>query len=419
MNAPIHNNTLLSKYQFAIIVLFAIGIAFRIWLIFALPYGQTVSHRLEGLNDEPAHFNYILYLKDHKSFPVQTHSVKDTGSFLRGDFEYYQPPLYYCIGSVITSICPSERAGLLWCRAFSCLLGLATIVLTGLTIKRITRSTSYGVAGALFATFMLVHAYFSSLVSNDSLSWFLASLLTYILIILAQQPQWTTIKLIKTSLICGFLCGASLLTKSSMLPFFILAIAVVASLGLYRKDFRYLIGAVLIALVGSVLAFPWYFRNYTLYDSILALTIGFGEPDSIHHSLSWFAHLLYATTRFFIFPMQHIASSVIWKILVLVGIIGIATITLFAVVKTIKDRLYSLSYVICWGILAITIAGYIKLNATWGEPEGRFLLPALIPIILVALLGISSRSEAVLTNKVALRVGLLLIVYQSAFFFLA
>lgn len=79
-----------SRVAFPALLLAAVLL--RAFLLGATPFGQTVAHRLERLNDDPAHLNYVRYLAEHHAFPVQTHHSREPG-----DFEYYQPPLYYLV----------------------------------------------------------------------------------------------------------------------------------------------------------------------------------------------------------------------------------------------------------------------------------------------------------------------------------
>src|SRR5437016_9623061 len=41
--------------------------------------------------DEHSHFNYVKYVSEHGSFPVQTTKMGDPAN----EWEYFQPPLYY------------------------------------------------------------------------------------------------------------------------------------------------------------------------------------------------------------------------------------------------------------------------------------------------------------------------------------
>src|SRR5262249_35617304 len=64
-----------------------LGVGVRLALPFALPLGEVVRNRLQGLNDEPAHLRYVEYLATRHALPVQTHRFEEAGAFQRNDFE--------------------------------------------------------------------------------------------------------------------------------------------------------------------------------------------------------------------------------------------------------------------------------------------------------------------------------------------
>ena len=63
-----------------------IALCIRLAYVFLLPPTQTVSFRLEGLNDEASHLNYVHYLAQHKQFPIQQHHARN---FLFADGSRY------------------------------------------------------------------------------------------------------------------------------------------------------------------------------------------------------------------------------------------------------------------------------------------------------------------------------------------
>src|SRR5512145_679954 len=141
------------------------AIVVRVIFVLMLPFGQTVAGRLEGLNDEPAHFNYVRFLVGHRAFPVQTRHVAEPGAFERADFEYYQPPLYYLLCAPLVSAA-GERVGLTLCRALSLLCALLSLVVLSRILALLGLGTSARRAGFVIAALLPVHVYFTSVVSN-------------------------------------------------------------------------------------------------------------------------------------------------------------------------------------------------------------------------------------------------------------
>jgi len=85
-------------------LLFGVALILRLVLVWVLPFGQTVKYGLEGLNDEPSHYNYVKYLAENRQFPVQTESSKSPAAFEHNVYEYYQAPFYYVINAFLVPI---------------------------------------------------------------------------------------------------------------------------------------------------------------------------------------------------------------------------------------------------------------------------------------------------------------------------
>src|SRR5262245_25942561 len=191
----------------------ALGLAMRLALPFALPLGDLVRNRLQGLNDEPAHLRYVEYVATRHDLPVQMHRFEEPGAFGRADFEFHQPPLYYILAAPLYSLAGPGR-GLLACRLFSALCGLATLVL----LWRLLRSSplpGFVIWPAMmFATLWLRPAYFCAVVSNDALSWLIgAGLVALLWVRPGGRPG------ARRAVALGVLLGLGLLTKSTLLVF--------------------------------------------------------------------------------------------------------------------------------------------------------------------------------------------------------
>jgi len=352
------------------------AIALRVCFVLMLPFGQTVVGRLEGLNDEPAHFNYVRYLVQHRALPVQTRHVAEPGAFERADFEYYQPPLYYLLCAPLVAAA-EDHAGLTLCRALS----LACALLSLLALSRVLALLGLGAsarrAGVLFAAWLPVHAYFTSLVSNDSLSWLIALLITHELLrrigLAADRPQGHA-----ADLRLGVLLGLGILTKSALAVFFPVMLLAYAVLRLDRR--RALVGAAIALGISLAIAGPWYARNVMVYGSPFALQVGFGPPEPGRWSLLAQAHAAAITIRTFWFPMQHVPTTPAILALRALGMTLIALHATAALGYLARRLPLDRPTLVAGALLAAVVAGHVALNLTWGESEGRFLLPALAPL---------------------------------------
>jgi len=354
----------------------ALGVAFvlRVVFVLGLPFGQTVAHRLEGLNDEPAHFAYVRYLADHRAFPVQSHHAAEPGAFARADFEYYQPPLYYMVCAPLVGAL-GEAVGLIVCRTVSFVAGLVSLCVLWGILGRLGLSDAACRAGVAFAALLPVHVYFTSVVSNDSLCWLLALLLTRELLMRVQGETSGP-----ADLGLGILLGLGMLTKSALAVFY--PVVVLAYLlGARRRPSRWaLMGAVIAIGVSLLIAGPWYARNLRLYGSPMALDVGFGPHEPGRWSLIAQAHAAVGTLRSFWFPMQHIASRPLVLALRAVELL-LAALHVAALAWFLRRRPVDASLVTTLALLAVTFAGHITLSFSWGESEGRFLLPALAAMV--------------------------------------
>jgi len=363
-------------------VVLAAALILRVWLVLALPFGQTVAGRLEGLNDEPAHFNYVRYLVEHRAFPVQTRHVAEPGAFERADFEYYQPPLYYLMCAPLVAVAGIE-AGVALCRALSLLCGLLSLIVLARVLAQLGLGSSARRAGVAFAALLPVHAYFTSVVSNDGLCWLIALLITRELLSRARGADAATIGGrggMAADLRLGVLLGLGMLTKSALAVFYpvvLLAYALIERRGPGR---RVLAGALVAIGASLLIAAPWYARNVMLYGSPFAIEVGFGPPEPGRWSLFAQVHAMAGTIRSFWFPMQHLGDGPAVVALRALGAILVAVHATAALVFLRRRLPFDAPTFTALALLAVVLGSHAALNLSWGESEGRFLLPALGPL---------------------------------------
>ncbi len=361
------------------------AILLRVYFVLALPFGQTVAGRLEGLNDEPAHFNYVRYLVEQRAFPVQTRHVAEPGAFERADFEYYQPPLYYLLCAPLVAVA-GERAGLILCRALSLLCALLSLAALSRILSLLGLGVSERRAGVVFAALLPVHAYFTSVVSNDSLCWLVALLITHELLtrVRAEPSAATGSRVGKgtaADIRLGVLLGLGMLTKSGLAVFYPVALLAFALIGWRGQGRRVLAGALVVFGVSLLIAGPWYMRNVMVYASPFALEVGFGPPEPGRWSLIAQAHAAAGSVRSFWFPMQHLEATPAVVALRAIGAILLGLHVTAALGFMVRRLPFDAPALIAVSLLAVVAGGYVALNLAWGESEGRFLLPALGPIV--------------------------------------
>lgn len=365
-----------------LVALFAV-FAIRLFFVFELPLGRTVKYHLEGLNDEPAHYNYVKYIVDHHAFPVLTHTYKEPGSFVRNDFVYYHSPLYYLAGAPGYALL-GPLGGLYWCRVISFLCGIAGLILLAKIFKKMGFSSDIQAAAVIFIGFLPCHVYFCSLTSNDSMSWAVALIVTYLCLgngkSNADWPLFTW----RRSFILGVFLAIGFLIKASILIFYPLVVLSFLYSWSKEKDNCILIKMLCAFSIAGLLDAPWILRNYFHYHSLTGIPLTVGPPVLSGSPLmigKGIIVLIKSTIRFFWFPMQHIPPSVWqWPI----GCIGTAIIV-FCLALSIRYFIsnkrirYNEIFLMC--LLLVNIISYIKVNRTWGDWEARYLFPSLASIV--------------------------------------
>ena len=368
-------------------VLLTLAIALRLYLLVATPVGQAVAHRLEGLNDEPAHVNYVRYLVAHRAFPVQAHHYREPGAFARGDYEYYQAPLYYSLAApFVAAVGP--RLAPYACRLVAFVCGLLSLVVLGRLLAQLRCPPSWRRMGVVFVALLPTHAYFTSLASNDSLSWLIGLILTAELVAMVRtrgSPRANGVRL-------GLLLAAGLLTKSSLVLFLPVALLLYVHRALASRRASALTAALLPLSLVLVIAGPWYARNQILYGSPMALSVGFGPPDASPSLAPSLAHTLTATVRYFWFPMQHVSRSAPVLVIRWLGAAVLPFHALAALLWFRRRPPATAGGVVLVLILWSALVSVAMLGRSWGDIEGRFLMPALgsiaffltVPVLVLA-----------------------------------
>lgn len=369
-----------SKLTFSLLL--SLAIIIRLIYVFLLPPTQTVSFRLEGLNDEASHLNYVHYLAQNKSFPVQRHHAREKDAFVVNEFEYYQAPLYYVIGAGLDLVVGNANA-LLACRLLSFLFGILSLLVIRRIFSAASLSAAAGNGAMLFAALFPPHAYFCSVASNDSMSWLVALLMTLELVRMcspADAPQARSP--LRSGAYFGLLLGIGMLTKASLFLFAPVAAAVFVWLFFTRREPGRLYSLAAMLFIAAVLAGPWYLRNLRMYGSLFAFGVGNGPPQFFLFAPQQFVRFVKIAVYCFWFPMQHappshaVAAMIGFELLVL----GI-NICLF-VSYMIRKRRVALWEAVLGLLLILNLAAYVNYNLHWDNADGRFLFPSLAVLLI-------------------------------------
>ena len=338
--------------------------------------------------DEQAHFKYVKYIYEERTFPVQTSKM----DAFTNDWEYYQPPVYYIllapVYGIATRFSGESHITIVVFRFGSIALWLINIFLALKILNHL------GVQDLLLRIFTMgmvcllpTYTFLSSSINNDNLLITLSGLI-FLLTVRNQS--------FRNSLLIGVLCGVALLTKATAL---IVLLGVVAWLiTRWIRGFQSLSATVfhllLICIPALLIWAPWAFRNFNLYGDVIGHSAA-GIPvkwPSVFHA---FRYTLVDVKASF-WSVSGIHNSV--RFLPFIGI----HITYFAIlgfvraliVRNIAFRDYvnnkGVDFMISMAVaIAFSIALVLQFGFEYGQGQGRFLFPLLIPISLLTAFGIS------------------------------
>ena len=342
-----------------------IGIGLRIIFLCLAPFENNQNAQETTLlpyNDERAHYNYILYIIETGRLPSQYISITETVDNSQASFENYQPPLYYLIAAPVVALWQrsSPKTAYLAGRIVSLLFGLSLLGLLFLIGKTSgisdTHIGSMLIVGSLLGSIIR----FSVLISNDSLCWLFAGLMTYYWLRADVNSSNKRYYLLWTlALVGGFYTKFSILLMAP-LPF----------MGtLLKKQWKTSITWFGLFIIAGILSLPVWLRTHQIFGSILSLSAAFGNPDGAAASLfSVFAYAL----RSSIFPWQEYWGGPFGGILIL---FITATCVIFIIMAHSEFRKVQglPNYFL---LLLASIAGFVWLNMHYFQAEGRYLLIA-------------------------------------------
>jgi hypothetical protein len=260
--------------------------------------------------DEPAHFQYVLFLHHEGRLPVQSGQPRSTD--VSG--EAHQPPLAYLVMQPFVAWLPPAQSvptlftnpnfrwsggtepnaflhrGSVWppyqgvalawhlARLVSVVLGTITVALCYATIRRLwPEPRGLALGGAALVAFNPQWIFNHALVSNDPLLITLGSLLVYCSVVVTQRTYavgarpravWSMHEW-GWALLAGVALGLMLITKQSAL-----ALLPVPLLGLFlarRNGIQWALQSLVLVAVAVAVAGWWYLRNLTIYGDLMGL----------------------------------------------------------------------------------------------------------------------------------------------------
>ena len=395
--------------------------------------------------DEPAHYNYIAHIAEQGRLPVlrdgdfptryldelKGKGFPDDMSVETIRYESWQPPLYYLLCTPIYLIARSAPLAVQVrvLRVFSLLVGSGLLWLTFRLVQEILpRRPSLALAATTFLVAVPMHVAMLSAINNDGLTEVLiTAVLLCVTLLIKHGPSPRRLALL------GVLMGSCLLTKNTA------AISLpVAALGIWIATRRVsrspaVGGRNLGIAFGTALliSLGWYVRNAAIYGwsdpliwkrhgEVVAGQLTTAQYLRWHDWAQWLGDLAQTTFHSFwgqfgwmAVPMNQRVYLPLW------AISAMATLgVLFASLRLwrIRRRGQWEDSPITWEemqmlsplalSLALTIGLFLWYNRQFVQFQGRYLFPAIAPLGLAFVIGLSEVLKPGHAKLIAIMLGL-------------
>ncbi|HLG73437.1 MAG TPA: hypothetical protein VK009_23705 [Chloroflexota bacterium] len=407
------------------------------WLALALAFARATP--LWQAPDEPAHYNYVVYLAQHGQLPVLQEGDYPAGRIPIGPevrpadvstfrYESHQPPLFYALGALAYKLHPTPFA----LRALSALLGAALLPVVFLIGREALPGRPWLQLGLVaFAGFVPMQLFIAGAIENDTLAELVLSLL-----LLGCLWRWRPAAI-------GLLFGLALLTKVTIyLPAFALvayyvwrewrASALVmtnavrhprpghgflASLGMTKA-----LGTCAEGAVAAVIVCGWWFvRNGFVYGWLDALTAvqvrqaqvagsqtqtGLFGPGQLWTFVATSFHSFWGQFGWMSIPLPERDYRVL-IILTLACGVGWLVVTFRKSSMGVKGQ------ALLWLTFGGVLAGDLIYNLKFLQPQGRYLFPALAPIAVFYVCGFAGLFPKRMQPHAVAALSMALVLYSA------
>ncbi len=260
-------------------------VAAQIIAVVVLATITAVRYPLWSPSDEGAHFENVIYVAQHGSYPVlgetlageqelaiaqgvyRAHTTINPRKFGLGGLAYeaFQPPLYYYLAAPVTFLSGNYRTKAFLLRFFGMFLLVASVGLLARLSRHVLKERwLLGLAGGLVA-FLLPNSILRMVnISNGNLAVPLAILTVTEMWIAWQRGSSRRV------ILCGFLVGCGLLTDlflAALVPVLILVAFSVLRKERTKRDVAHVAGG---GVIAGLIVFPWLVFNEIKYHALTA-----------------------------------------------------------------------------------------------------------------------------------------------------
>jgi Flp pilus assembly protein TadD len=227
------------------------------WLYMLISNWRTL-HFLMGY-DSNLHLEYIQFVRRYHALPSGNEGM-----------EMWQPPLYYVLAAVLTSLFATpagSELGIFVLRTFSVLVSLVQLLLVGGCLRLVYPGRVLPqVVGLLFAGCLPMQLYLMHYTSNDVVAAALSTAAVYLALRASSRRDAT----LRSAVALGACLGAAILAKLTVWPVaLVVAVVLVWQPAAERSGIRQWTLRCLLPLAVCALVCGWYFaRNW----------VNFGQP---------------------------------------------------------------------------------------------------------------------------------------------
>jgi len=383
--------------------------------------------------DEPAHYNYVEYVRQHGSLPelrvgdfpaayleeIKAKRFPPDMPVEALRYESHQPPLYYVLAAGVYRLA-HDMLSLpmpLALRAFSLLLGAASLIAAYRLVRALCPGEPVLALGTVaFAATLPMHLSMTAAVNNDVLAELLVNVIIWQLVAM-NAGDWSP----RRSLALGALLGLAFMTK--MQSYVALGVAAFAllwdTLSVWRdgrgapasadRPSRWrgtlLQGGILLGAM-CLISLPWLARNAALYgpgdlfalarhDQVVAGQLTSAQYVAQHGWSALVSSLVVTTFHSFwaqfgwmgvVLPDRVYLTLALLSALAAIGFALRLWRMWRSAERPPRASVRGLALLLLWA--ALTTLGYLWWNTRFLQHQGRYLFPALVPWGLAFTLGL-------------------------------
>jgi hypothetical protein len=353
--------------------------------------------------DEGAHYDNVIYIAAHGSYPVLGKTLASPEELAIGQgrypkpttinpktdgvsglaYEAFQPPLYYYVAAPVSLLSANYHTKAILLRYFGLVLLMVAVALFARLSRHVLKDRwLLGLAGGLLVFFMPGVLVRMVTISDINLAVPLAVLIVTELWIAWERQSHRRL------LVCGFLVGCGVLTDlylTEMIPVYLCVAATI--IWRNRSKFAVALGyTALGGVIAALVASPWLAFNEVKYHAVTASALAKREqlalinPEHLRFTIGQLPGL--TVIRFFqpLMPQEWFVRSAFYAyVILLLEVLLLPAAIVLAI--TLGKRFFTsgLWIFVLPMVCNIGLAWYIDLGQQWqaGSMVPRFIYPTL------------------------------------------